>query len=112
MLVHLSSAAQAFGSLRNISAATGEMAHRIYKNMVPHTNRHDLPRDLTVWESQAQVLHFSAEGCAFDDIMHSSSLGKGPADLLKLRVFSDVYIKESSSVLDDYELQTCILQFA
>jgi hypothetical protein len=62
------------------------MVHRIYKDIVPHTNRHDLPRDLVLHESQAQVLRFIAEGCTFEDIKNpnSANIGSKLTDLINL----------------------------
>ena len=72
--------------------------HRIYKDMVPHTNRHDLPRDLVLHESQAQVLRFIAKGCTFEDIQNPNpaNIGSKLADLIKLGIFNNAYIAGDS----------------
>jgi len=79
-----------FGSLHNISAASGEMSHRIYKGLVPHTNRNNLPRDLILRESQAQALRFISEGCEFD--RSDDPIGNQLAGIIQLGIFNNIYI--------------------
>ena len=74
-----------------MSVASKEMMHRIFKNTVPATNKHDLPRDLTVYESVMQALRFISEG--WHDPRYQTSAGNGLKRLFNLGLFDCVYIQ-------------------
>src|SRR3954466_4642843 len=51
-----------FGTLRNTSVSVKEAVHKIYKNAVPHMNKHNIQWDLTAYENTMQAIHFVLEG--------------------------------------------------
>jgi hypothetical protein len=101
-LLHLSTHARRFGSLRNVSVATKEMVHRLYKGAVPATDKRNLQRDLIVFESVMQAIRFTAEGAP--DLRYSEEIGGGTRELLDLGLFDSEYItlpRESPTQADD-----------
>jgi hypothetical protein len=79
------------------------MCHRIYKNIVPTTNKHDLPRDFTVYESIMQALRFISEGWC--DPRHSST-GKGLQDFINCGFFNGLYFRSDRELANDKEIHS------
>jgi hypothetical protein len=92
-LLHLGGQARYFGSLRNLSVATKEMVHRLYKSVIPSTNRQNPQRDLTVFENAAQGIRFALEADS-----HDSATG-GLKTLQGLGFFDNVYFESGTDLL-------------
>ena len=92
-LLHLGGQAQHFGSLRNLSVATKEMAHRLYKGVVASTNMQNPQRDQTVFENAAQ-----GTGLAIETSSHGSASG-GLRTLQGLGLVDNVYFESSTDLL-------------
>src|SRR3954464_15242136 len=89
VLHHLPDQAHYFGTLRNTSVAVKEMAHRIYKDAVPFTNKQNLQRDLTAFENTMQAIHFALEGYIPVD---QAPPGDGFRHLLRSGLLESFYI--------------------
>jgi hypothetical protein len=59
---HLLQHARTFGTLTNTAVGTKEMVHRIFKNMVPHTNRKNVELDLLKRYTTLQSIRHLADG--------------------------------------------------
>ncbi|POG66598.1 hypothetical protein GLOIN_2v1780345 [Rhizophagus irregularis DAOM 181602=DAOM 197198] len=58
---HLLRHARTFGTLTNTEVGTKEMVHRIFKNMVPHTNRKNIEFDLLKRYTTLQSIRYLAD---------------------------------------------------
>ena len=81
--------------------------HRLFKGAVPATDKRNLQRDLTVFESVMQAIRFMAEGTP--DLQYSLEIGNGIRQLLDLGLFDSVYITSPyripTSQADDGKLE-------
>ena len=59
---HLLRHARTFGTLTNTEVGTKEMVHRIFKNMVPRTNRKNIEFDLLKRYTTLQSIRHLADG--------------------------------------------------
>ena len=59
---HLLRHARTFGTLANTEVGIKEMVHRIFKNMVPHTNRKNVELDLLKRYTTLQSIRHLADG--------------------------------------------------
>ena len=59
---HLLRHARTFGTLVNTGVGTKEMVHRIFKHMVPHTNRKNVELDLLKRYTTLQSIRHLADG--------------------------------------------------
>jgi len=60
--LHLPQHARNFATLRNTAVGTKEMFHRVFKGLVPHTNRKNLELDLVRRYNTLQALRFIVDG--------------------------------------------------
>jgi hypothetical protein len=79
------------------------MCHRIYKSVVPATNKRNISRDLTVYESIMQALCFISEG--WDDPGHPC-IGKGLQDLINHSLFDCLYFRPDHKLEPDRNKET------
>ena len=68
------------------------MAHRLYKSIIPSTNRQNPQRDLTVFENMAQGIRFTFE----------VSKDEGLGSLRGLGLFDNVYFESNTDLLARY----------
>jgi hypothetical protein len=59
---HLFQHARTFGTLTNTEVGVKEMVHRIFKNIVPHTNRKNIELDLLKRYTTLQSIRHLADG--------------------------------------------------
>jgi len=59
---HLLRHARTFGTLTNIEVGVKEMFHKIFKNLVPHTNRKNVDLDLLKRYTTLQSIRHLADG--------------------------------------------------
>jgi hypothetical protein len=59
---HLVNHARNYGTCVNMAVGTKEMVHRIFKEIVPHTNKHDLELALLRQINTLQTLRYLANG--------------------------------------------------
>src|SRR5437868_15390817 len=60
--MHLLMHAQTFGTLTNIQVGIKEMVHRIFKEIVPKTNRKNIDLDLVKWYNTLFAIRHLADG--------------------------------------------------
>lgn len=56
--LHLASNAKLFGSAINTCATFGEMKHRVWKNIVPHTNFREMDLAFSLYDNTMQSLRY------------------------------------------------------
>jgi hypothetical protein len=59
---HLLRHAKTFGTLTNIEVGVKEMFHKVFKNLVPHTNRKNIDLDLLKRYTTLQSIRHLADG--------------------------------------------------
>jgi len=93
-LLHFVQQARYFGNLRNLSVATKEMVHRLYKRVIPSTNRQNPQRDLTIFENVMQGTRFAVESANGYGLESD-----GLRTLLGLGFFDNVYFESNTDLL-------------
>ena len=82
------------------SVALKEAVHKIYKSVVPNTNKQNLQRDLTVFENEMQGLRFLADG--YRDERYATEPGDGLIDFLRSGIVENLYISPVDEVDEDH----------
>lgn len=100
---HLLRHARTFGTLTNTAVRMKEMVHRIFKNMVPHTNCKNIKFDLLKRYTTLQAIrHLTDGGIDSRNLRHSIEFMNISQDFAHL--FKDWFITESSET-DNKELE-------
>ena len=92
---HLLQHARTFGTLTNTGVGTKEMIHRIFKNMVPHTNCKNIEFDLLKRYTTLQSIRHLADG-GVDPRFSLSSIDFINISQYSRRLFKDWFIMEDS----------------
>lgn len=94
--MHLPMHAQTFGTLANVQVGIKEMVHRIFKGIVPKTNRKDIDLDLIKrYNTLFAIRHLSDGGI-------DPRFARSCASFTSLdHLFSDWYLTEDKSLNDD-----------
>src|SRR2546421_11197421 len=100
---HLLRHAKTFGTLTNIEVGVKEMFHKVFKNLVPHTNRKNIDLDLLKRYTTLQSIRHLADG-GIDPRNLQSSIEFMNISQDFNHLFKDWFIMESSE-MDDKELE-------
>ena len=92
--MHLLMHAQTFGTLTNIQVGIKEMVHRIFKGIVPKTNRKNIDLDLVKWYNTLFAIRHLADG-GTDPRFASSCVSFANSNFENL--FSNWYVIEDKS---------------
>ncbi|GBB83725.1 hypothetical protein RclHR1_01040030 [Rhizophagus clarus] len=90
---HLVDHARNYGTCTNMSVGIKEMVHRIFKGIVPHTNKHNLELILLQQINTFQTLRYLANGGLDDQGQHSTIFANIIADPKLKNLLSGWYIK-------------------
>ena len=99
---HLLQHAKTFGTLTNIEVGVKEMVHKIFKNLVPHTNRKNVNLDLLKQYTTLQSIRHLADG-GIDSRNLRSSIDFMNISQDSKHLFKDWFIMENSEVDNDDE---------
>lgn len=88
--------AQTFGTLTNVQVGIKEMVHRIFKGIVPRTNRKDIDLDLIKWYNTLFAIQHLSDGGIDPRFAESCTGFKSLGHL-----FSNWYLTEDKSSNND-----------
>ncbi|PKC61845.1 hypothetical protein RhiirA1_465952 [Rhizophagus irregularis] len=100
--LHLLQHARTFGTLTNTAVGIKEMVHRIFKNMVPHTNRKNVELDLLKRYTTLQSIRHLVDG-GLDPRFSRPSIDFIDMSRNSKRLFKDWFIIEDSLEEDNEE---------
>ena len=101
---HLLRHAKTFGTLTNIEVGVKEMFHKVFKNLVPHTNRKNIDLDLLKRYTTLQSIRHLADG-GIDPRNLQSSIDFVNRSQDSKRLFKDWFIMDmmENSEMDNDE---------
>ena len=105
---HLLRHARTFGTLTNIEVGTKEMVHRIFKNIVPHTNCKNVELDLLKHYTTLQSIRHLADG-GFDPRYLQPSIDFINISQNSKHLFKDWFIMEDLLGEDSKESEDKII---
>lgn len=76
--------------------------HKVYKSVVPNTNKRNLQRDLTVFENEIQGLRFLADG--HQDERYTTGPGSGLINFLRSGIIESFYVSRFEAEIDEDNL--------